>query len=282
MKYFNHDDITIGDLLGSGQFNDVYEAHMSSSSSTMSLSSDEDEDNDFVLKQLRTNTSTKKSAEYRIGARDLAQEAETLSSIVHENIIKFHGVFTDGGNSLVLEKLHCTLSERIKSWQEEESAYKKGVFPRKYPSLGNSKYQEMFLERLQVAFGIAEGLKYLHEYNIMHRDLKPDNIGFDYLGEVKIFDFGLAKKLQLKTERRPTGLVGTMRYMAPEIAKCKIYGLEADIYSYGILLWGILTLRQPFGKLKKREFQEKVLYGNLRPKISSSWSELLISLMKRC
>ena len=59
MKYFNHNDINLGELLGSGQFSDFYEAYMSSFIFMASLSLDEDEDKQFVLKQIRINQSTK-------------------------------------------------------------------------------------------------------------------------------------------------------------------------------------------------------------------------------
>lgn len=72
--------------------------------------------------------------------------------------------------------------------------------------------------------------------NIVFRDLKPDNIGFDRSGEVRIFDFGLARDLSyVKKQRHVLGCTGTIRYMANEICKGiktkKPYGLKVDVYS---------------------------------------------------
>jgi len=137
--------------------------------------------------------------------------------------------------------------------------------------------------RLQSAIDIAEGLAYLHQRNVMFRDLKPDNIGFDHKGTAKIFDFGLAKEIFPEDEEKGnTGLVGTFRYMAPEIAKCKQYGLSSDAYSYGILLWEICKMQRPFAKYSKQELSEKVIYGDKRPKPASSWPASVVGTMQMC
>eukprot|EP00568_Trieres_chinensis_P009063 CAMPEP_0183314746 /NCGR_PEP_ID=MMETSP0160_2-20130417/49439_1 /TAXON_ID=2839 ORGANISM="Odontella Sinensis, Strain Grunow 1884" /NCGR_SAMPLE_ID=MMETSP0160_2 /ASSEMBLY_ACC=CAM_ASM_000250 /LENGTH=93 /DNA_ID=CAMNT_0025480145 /DNA_START=1 /DNA_END=279 /DNA_ORIENTATION=- len=92
-------------------------------------------------------------------------------------------------------------------------------------------------------------MEYLHENRIVFRDLKPQNIGFDDKNKVKIFDFGIARKLDPGDEKHPTGNTGTLRYMAPEVAKCKNYGLEVDVYSFGMLLWEICKWKKPFHKM---------------------------------
>ena len=81
---------------------------------------------------------------------------------------------------------------------------------------------------------VARALRYLHDNDIIYRDLKPDNVGFDIRGDVKLFDFGLTKELRprdrIRTdEYRASGQTGSRRYMAPEVVLCKNYGLKADI-----------------------------------------------------
>lgn len=96
---------------------------------------------------------------------------------------------------------------------------------------------------------LALARTYPSNYNsIIYRDVKPDNIGFDVRGEIKVFDFdmGLAKELQDSERNKDgtynlTGFTGSIRYMAPEVAKSQPYNLSADVYSYGMLLWHVFA-----------------------------------------
>src|SRR5262249_39731302 len=92
--------------------------------------------------------------------------------------------------------------------------------------------------------GIAAGVAYLHDHGIVHRDLKPGNI-FGDEGLVKIGDYGLSKFISASRRSGQTESVGTVHYMAPEIANGR-YGKEIDIYALGIMLYEILTGRVPF------------------------------------
>ncbi|KAL7503691.1 hypothetical protein ACHAXN_001445 [Cyclotella atomus] len=80
---------------------------------------------------------------------------------------------------------------------------------------------------------------YLHENNIIYRDTKPQNVGFDVRGDLKLFDFGLAKLLPSNDNYQDTyklSMAGTPRFMAPEVLceKSKGYNLKADVYSFMI------------------------------------------------
>lgn len=114
----------------------------------------------------------------------------------------------------------------------------------------------------------------------MYRDLKPENAGFDIHGNVKLFDFGLAKELQ-PIHRigddlyRSSGRTGTRRYMSPENALCKPYGKSTDVYSFGILLWECLALKQPFEDMGVEQHAKLVVKGGKRPQIPSSWPTYL-------
>lgn len=120
------------------------------------------------------------------------------------------------------------------------------------------------------------------------RDLKPDNIGFDICGDVKLFDFGLAKELDetMKTGYcsdfyELSGNTGSLRYMAPEIALSKPYNLTADVYSFGLLLWQVCSLELPFEGMTQSYHADFVVGGSERPTLVSSWSTALRILMKR-
>jgi serine/threonine protein kinase len=121
-----------------------------------------------------------------------------------------------------------------------------------------------------------------------YRDLKPNNIGFDEDDQVKIFDFGLAREIipeehSKGQNRLMTGGVGTPRYMAPEVsAMSGAYGFPADVYSYTILLWQMVTAKTPFAHiLSPAELASKVGKENERPNIAHvDGSESLKILME--
>jgi len=92
--------------------------------------------------------------------------------------------------------------------------------------------------------GICAGVAYLHDHGIVHRDLKPGNI-FSEEGIVKLGDYGLAKFISCSRRSGQTESVGTVHYMAPEVANGR-YGKEIDIYALGIILYEMLTGRVPF------------------------------------
>jgi hypothetical protein len=92
--------------------------------------------------------------------------------------------------------------------------------------------------------GIGAGVAYLHDRGIVHRDLKPGNIFLDE-GVVKVGDYGLSKYISCSRRSGHTESVGTVHYMAPEVANGR-YGKEIDVYAMGVILYELLTGRVPF------------------------------------
>ena len=112
-------------------------------------------------------------------------------------------------------------------------------------------------------------------------------MGFNSEGQLKIFDFGLAKRLDPmdKTDDglyRMTGNTGSLRYMAPEVADCLPYDLRVDAYSFGILFWQICSLTTPYAGFSTKMHAEKVLRQGYRPKPDSTWPLTWTELMETC
>jgi serine/threonine-protein kinase len=166
------------------------------------------------------------------------REAQVLASLNHLNIATIYGLEESNDvHALVMELVEGpTLAERIGG--------------RAMPLEG----------ALPIAKQIAEGLEYAHEKGIIHRDLKPANIKLTADATVKLLDFGLAKALE---EPKPQGnlsisptltiqgsragvILGTAAYMSPEQARGAVVDKRADIWAYGVVLYEMLTGKQPF------------------------------------
>ena len=165
------------------------------------------------------------------------REAEVLASLNHPNIAAIYGLErTDTTTALVLELVNGpTLAARI--------------------ALGAIPVDEA----LRIAKQIAEALEAAHEYGIVHRDLKPANVMITSHGEVKVLDFGLAKAIAPSHEAEdiadsPTRtaltnagvILGTAAYMSPEQAKKAPTDERTDIFSFGCVLYEMLSGTKAF------------------------------------
>ena len=117
--------------------------------------------------------------------------------------------------------------------------------------------------------------------------MKPDNIGFDVRGDVKIFDFGLCREFDPSQVDKDgtyklTGDTGSTRYMAPEVGLGKPYNEMADVYSFGILLYQIIALETPYTGLTVNTFPKMVFVKGARPVIDPKWPQHITDLLRKC
>ncbi|KAG4383428.1 hypothetical protein AAZX31_13G068200 [Glycine max] len=200
-----------GDLLGRGSFGSVYEG----------ISED---GFFFAVKEVSL---LDQGNHGRQSVYQLEQEIALLSQFEHENIVQYIGTEMDASNLYIFIELVTKGSLR-------------------------NLYQRYNLRDSQVSAytrQILHGLKYLHERNIVHRDIKCANILVDANGSVKLADFGLAKATKLNDVK---SCKGTAFWMAPEVVKGKSrgYGLPADIWSLGCTVLEMLTGEFPYSHLE--------------------------------
>ena len=173
---------------------------------------------------------------------DIIREIWLQRSINHKNIVRQYGSFEDQENYYLV--LECV---------ENDSLQKK--IGRHIQSF-NYQNIEPIREDLVINIfkQIIDGLEYLHSINIMHRDIKPDNILFDKSNNIKITDFGLSAFLlpsweQLKLDENLCGgktKVGDKDYCAPEVNYGENYDFKCDIFSLGLTIFYLMTFKLPF------------------------------------
>ncbi|KAF5960887.1 hypothetical protein HYC85_002096 [Camellia sinensis] len=192
--------------------------------------------------------------------REFTQEVFIMRKIRHKNVVQFIGACTRTPNL-------CILTEFMSRGSVYNFLHKqKGAF--KLPVL------------LKVALDISKGMNYLHQNNIIHRDLKTANLLMDENEVVKVADFGVSR-VQAQSGVM-TAETGTYRWMAPEVIEHKPYDHKADIFSFGIVLWELLTGELPYSYLTPLQAAVGVVQEGLRPTIPKHTHPKLAELLEKC
>jgi formylglycine-generating enzyme required for sulfatase activity/tRNA A-37 threonylcarbamoyl transferase component Bud32 len=191
------------------------------------------------------------------------QEARLAGNVTHDNIISIYdfGEDAEGRPFMVMEFL---------KGQDLRHAIKNG-------STGDTR------AKLRIAMDIARALEHIHSQNIIHRDIKPDNVHITTAGAVKLMDFGIAK-MQSST-RTTTGVVmGTPYYMSPEQVLGKNITPRVDVYAFGVLVFELMTGSRPVvGDTVERIFYQILQEPlNVEPMRTAGISQPIIDLVCRC
>ncbi|XP_062083930.1 G-type lectin S-receptor-like serine/threonine-protein kinase LECRK3 [Humulus lupulus] len=162
----------------------------------------------------------------REGEQEFQAEVMSIGHTNHKNLVKLIGFCNEGHHRLLVYEYmsNGSLASLL---------------------FGHSKLK--WHQRMQIAVGTARGLFYLHEEcntQIIHCDIKPQNILLDDLYTARICDFGLAKILKTDQTRTTTGIRGTKGYVAPEWFRNLAVTAKVDVYSYGILLLELICCRK--------------------------------------
>lgn len=236
-----------------------------------------------IIKRVMNVSSNSKTQPRKGSHTEMEMEIEILSRLNHPNIIKILGSGTKPLRFSVLEFLSGgTLSAKLNYTYRDHEYY--GI------TLPKAK-------AFEYAIKIASALAYMHEdwhkaARLFHRDLKTDNIAFTASGEIKLFDFGLAKGLRKTIQDDedaafPFGKgAGSWRYMAPEVALGEPYNHKSDVYSYSMILYHLLRGKHPVpNDMNRTEHYDEFHLNYWRPNLSlnlfRNWPLQLTQLMAR-
>ena len=242
---------------------------------------------EVVVKRLKPEQRANRTA-----AHDLESETLLMSSMAHPNVLRAvaHGHEAHTGVPfLVVEKLASVLSSELPKPASTVPIWTRRAQVKAWP-LGRA---------LRLALQLAEAIHYCHTTvaasvfpgcRVLHRDLKPNNIGLLPDGTLALFDFGLAKLWRLtgdanidRSEARAlTGNTGSLRYMAPEVALSRPYNHKAEVFAFATLTWQMATHERPFADCDVASFYRRVCHNGERPKITKALPAELVLLLQRC
>ncbi|KAH3765931.1 serine/threonine-protein kinase STY17 [Pelomyxa schiedti] len=142
--------------------------------------------------------------------------------------------------------------------------------------------------KMRISEEIAQGMCFLHRNRVLHRDLKPANVLISTLSpdakqHIKISDFGTARiATDVSVTAKYTACVGTLAFTAPEVLSSKAYDWKADVYSYGVLIWCIITQQEAYSDQKSTYGLIQAVCGGTRPPVPDGIPPSTKDLMCRC
>ncbi|KAG8009824.1 High affinity nerve growth factor receptor, partial [Nibea albiflora] len=242
VQHIKRQDIVLKWELGEGAFGKVYLAECANLSP----------DSDKMLVAIKTLKDANESTR-----QDFQREAELLTVLQHQHIVRFYGVCTDGEPlAMVFEYMrHGDLNRFLRAHGPDARILEES----KMPPLGQLTLPQM----LHIAAQIASGMVYLASLHFVHRDLATRNC---LVGEglvVKIGDFGMSRDIYSTDYYRVGGrTMLPIRWMPPESIMYRKFTTESDIWSFGVVLWEIFTYgKQPWYQLSNSEAIECITQG---------------------
>ncbi|KAK7314640.1 hypothetical protein VNO77_33167 [Canavalia gladiata] len=237
------EELTLGERIGLGSYGEVYRGEWHGTEVAVKRFLDQDISGES-LEEFKT-------------------EVRIMKRLRHPNVVLFMGAVTRPPNlSIVTEFL------------PRGSLYRLLHRP-------NSQLDER--RRLKMALDTARGMNYLHNCTpvIVHRDLKSPNLLVDKNWVVKVCDFGLSR-MKHSTFLSSRSTAGTAEWMAPEVLRNEPSNEKCDVYSYGVILWELSTLQQPWGGMNPMQVVGAVGFQHRRLDIPDDMDPAIADIIRKC
>lgn len=254
LQTIKNDDLEEIRELGSGTYGAVYHGKWKGS--------------DVAIKRIKASCFAGRPSERARLIADFWKEALMLSSLHHPNVVSFYGIVRDGPDGSLATVTEFMINGSLKQFLHKKD---RTIDRRK---------------RLIIAMDAAFGMEYLHGKNIVHFDLKCENLLVNMRDPqrpvCKIGDLGLSKVKQHTLVSG--GVRGTLPWMAPELlsGKSNMVSDKIDVYSFGIVMWELLTGDEPYTDMHCASIIGGIVNNTLRPQIPTWCDPEWKSLMESC
>jgi serine/threonine protein kinase len=243
---FNADNVVKKERVGRGTFGDVFRGVDTSNG------------NEVAIKEIVVAQDAGKDLEKQI--HTLEREIRVMQKLDHPNTVKYFGA-----------RRHC---DALHIYMEYVSGGTLASLLRAKGPLSEEEARKLTIQ-------LVKGLAYLHGRNIIHRDLKGDNLFMDEKGNLKVGDFGTSK--ELATVKITNSVAGTPNFMAPEVVTCAGHSLAADVWSVGCCVVQMLSGKAPFANVDNHmAVMFAVMKGSIREQIPPNITPLARSFIVAC
>ncbi|KAK5931083.1 hypothetical protein CgunFtcFv8_027262 [Champsocephalus gunnari] len=244
--YLQLSELEFNEIIGSGSFGKVYRGKCRNKV--------------VAIKRYRANTFCSKS-----DVDMFCREVSILCRLDHPCIIQFIGACLDDPSQFAIVTQYVSGGSLFSLLHEQKRLID-------------------LQSKLIIAIDVAKGMEYLHNLTqpIIHRDLNSHNILLYEDGHAVVADFGESRFLKFVDEDNMTKQPGNLRWMAPEVfTQCTRYSVKADMFSYALCLWELLTGEIPFAHLKPAAAAADMAYHHIRPPVGYSIPKPISAFLMR-